>query len=332
MTTTLHRLLDAGAANDCEFRGGLTNHLPMALTALHALGAPDARLEAFAAGYGRRLNKAPKAVAWKAGQPWRERFGRRADFARYRDLFDPWIAHEGSGEVLNQALTYLMPGCGAAAFHGLIRTAYAVRAGHRGEIVDGLAYWSCRWLDLGDALPAGRAADPMTALKPLLQAPPAAGGEPAQGLIFERMQAAAAEPMFGAAVARLKRCDDTLPRLARSAARLYAMSGNFTVLHLVTGAQALRVLRPHLDDVPAAVAAFWRAAVAGAMASGAVAAAAPGLLLPWDELVAAAIASDDEHLIKLVDACRDEQRHHGGEPDWQRAATRAVLQARRAGS
>ena len=35
---------------------------------------------------------------------------------------------------------------------------------------------------------------------------------------------------------------DTLPRLARLAAQLYARSGNFTVLHLVTSAHALRVL------------------------------------------------------------------------------------------
>jgi hypothetical protein len=335
---TLQRLLDEGAAFDCEFRGGLSNHRPMALTALAALGAGDARLEAFAAAYSRRLKKAPRPVAWKSGEPWRGRFGQRAAWPRYRDLFDEWIAHEGSGAVLAQALPFLVEGCGAAAFHGLIRTAYAVRAGHRGELVDGLAYWSCRWLDLGAARPAGRVADPLKLLKELAMAPADARG--GHALIFERMQAAAAGASdaaaaagtpFAAAVTRLRVDEATLERIARAAARLYAASGNFTVLHLVTGAQALRVVTACLEDRQAALAAvgaFWRAAVAGALASGARFESRLPDARPWDELVAAALASDDEHLIKLVDACREEQRVHGGEPDWQRAATRAVLQAR----
>ena len=48
--------------------------------------------------------------------------------------------------------------------------------------------------------------------------------------------------------------------------------------------------------------------------------------LPWPVLVDAALASDDEHLIKLVDSCREEEAAHGG-PDWQRAASRAVRDA-----
>ena len=321
----LQRLLDEGAAHDCEFRGGLSNHRPMALTALAALGAGEARLEAFAAAYARRLNKAPKPVAWKSGEPWRGRFGQRAAWPRYRDLFGQWIAHEGSGAVLAQALPPLFEGAGAAAFHGLIRTAYAVRAAHRGELVDGLAYWSCRWLDLGAARPAGRVADALKLLKALpieLQQD--------HGLIFERMQGAAAGAEFEGAVTRLRVDEGTLERIARAAAQLYALSGNFTVLHLVTGAQALRVLLPFVDgpdETQAALGAFWRAAVAGALASGARFERQPPAPKPWDELVAAALASDDEHLIKIVDACREEQRHHGGADDWQRAATRAVLGA-----
>ena len=39
MTTVLAELLDAGAAHDAEYAGGLSNHLPMALVALKRLGA-----------------------------------------------------------------------------------------------------------------------------------------------------------------------------------------------------------------------------------------------------------------------------------------------------
>jgi hypothetical protein len=51
--------------------------------------------------------------------------------------------------------------------------------------------------------------------------------------------------------------------------------------------------------------------------------AAPVPLLPWQTLVATALASNDDHLIKLVDSCREETQVYGGDA-WQRAASRAV--------
>jgi hypothetical protein len=99
---------------------------------------------------------------------------------------------------------------------------------------------------------------------------------------------------------------------------------------VVTSGQALHDLLGWLapDDVEPAVACYWRAVVAGVAASGidvATLGRAP-TPRPWDELVAAARSSDDDHLIKLVDACREAQRVHGGAPDWQRAASRVVKQ------
>ncbi len=315
---SLQTLLDEGAAHDAEYRGGLSNHRPMALVALRRLGASDERLAAFAQHYSPRLQPAPPAVPWPAGDAWQLLFGERDAWPTYRDLFTQWLQHEGGAAVLSQALPSLMPGCGAAAFHGLIRTAYAVQAGHGPELADALAYWACRWLDLGRATPGGRLADPARLLAALHPAP-------AQGsLIFERMRQVAVDPAFDAAVARLRIDGDTLPRLARAAARLYARSGNFTALHLVTSAQALRVLLPFADELLPALAGYWRAYAAGWLASGAVAGRAPAPL-PWPDLVTAALASDDAHLIKLVDACREEQQAYGGADDWQRAATRVVL-------
>ncbi|MFA6262587.1 MAG: questin oxidase family protein, partial [Bacteroidia bacterium] len=123
---SLLALLDDGARFDAEYRNGLSNHLPMALLALRRLGADGARLEAFAARYAKRLEPAPAAVAWPAGDGWPERLGEREAWPAYRSLFGEWLAHESADTVLQQALPVLAPGCGAAAFHGLIRTAYAV--------------------------------------------------------------------------------------------------------------------------------------------------------------------------------------------------------------
>ena len=326
---TLRALLDDGARFDVEYGGGLSNHLPMTLVALKRLGADDARLAAFASHCARKLRPAPAAMAWPAGDAWASRLGQREAWPAYRGLFSQWLASEGAGDVLRQVLPALLPGCGAAAFHGLIRTAYAVQTAHRQELADGLAYWACRWLDLGPRdgpQRSGRALRPATALKGLAVA------LSGHGLIFVRMQAAAHDPHFAPAVARLQVDERSLERLARHAAALYASSGDFTALHLLTSAHALRVLMPFVDAPLPALRAYWRAFAAGVAASGVGAAGAAGATSgagqapaarDWHDLLPLALASTDEHLIKIVDSCREEERAYGGDA-WRRAATRAL--------
>ena len=316
-------LLEQGAAFDAEYRGGLSDHRPMALLALARLGASAARLADFARRYSVRLQPAPPHAAWPAGEAWASHLGQRQAWPIYRDLFLQWLSHEDAGEVLQQALPRLMQGVGAAAFHGLIRTAYAVQGRRRQELADALAYWACRWLDLGSASAAagtGRSTDAQAVLRQLRASASDAD------LIFQRMQTAAQQARFQTTADRLQVGPDTLAQLATLAAMAYAASGNFTALHLVTSAHAMRLLLPYVDQPQAAVQAYWRAFAAAVCASGLQAGEAPPAR-PWPELLALALASDDEHVIKLVDSCREEQRAYGGALVWQQAATRACLGA-----
>ncbi|MFO1295643.1 MAG: questin oxidase family protein [Rubrivivax sp.] len=170
----LHALLDEAAAWDPEYGGGLSSHLPMALVALARLGAGEARLHEFSARYAayKQLVPARPRGEWPAGDAWRGRLGRRAAWPLYLDLFRQWIAHDGASEALSQLLPGLMPGVGAAAFHGLIRTAAGVRAGHAGEVAQGLAHWAAWYLPLGTMVPLAEAsgrpqADPVRLLRQL---------------------------------------------------------------------------------------------------------------------------------------------------------------------
>lgn len=315
----LTELLTQGAAHAPEYQGGLSNHRPMALLALQRLGADEARLQAFAAVYERRLHSAPPDEPWPAGDAWTGRLGQLQAWPAYRSLFAQWIAHEGVADVLAQVLPALMPGCAAAAFHGPIRVAAALRAGHLGEAADALAYWACRWLSLG-ALPAGRGPerDPEVLLRQLPR------GRSAGHLIVDRMQAAAALRAVPPILSRLAIDGLTLERLARLSAKAYAHSGNFTALHLVTGCHAVRVLLRFVDDDARhdALCAFWQA-WAVAVVAAQLQVLPPVPLLPWPRLVALALASDDEHVIKLVDSCREEEKAWGGS-HWQWAASRAL--------
>lgn len=317
------RLTDARRF-DAEYGASLTNHLPMALTALARLGASDERLAEFAEHYARRLHAAPPDEAWPAGDAWRAYLGQPAAWPVYRSLFRQWMAHEGAADMLQQVLPPLMQGVGAAAFHGPIRAAYALAANHADELADALAYWACRWFPLGEPPPAGSQADPA----PLLAQLDFADALPEAALISQRMAHAAVHPRFAPVADRLHvDARTTLPRLAHLAAERYAAGADFTVLHLVTSAHAMQVLLPWLDedDRRAALAHYARAFLAGWATRPAhdEPALPPLAVLPWPEIEARVIESDDDHAIKLVDSCRELERSCGGAV-WSVAASRAL--------
>lgn len=293
----------------------------MVLAALFRLGAGIDRLKWFHAYYSPRLvvlasqDSDPRVAT---DEDLTKRLGDRDAYSFYRAFFGHRVPSTDASfhDVLSRFIPVLMPGCGAAAFHPMIRLAYAVQVAHRDEVVDSLAYWACRYLRLDSAAP-----------------PPSASTPPR--LIFERMQRAARTKEFTEAITAIKPAADPrteLERLGRDAARLYAHSPNFTVLHLVTSAHALRVLWPHITDHSAALAHYTRAYLAGAMTTDLtlknVHTLQPSVpLVPWSECVAAALASDDDHLIKLVYSCHEEHAAYGG-AEWHQAASRIVLDAR----
>ena len=323
----LRAQLNEATSWDAEYGAGLSSHLPMALTALARLGASDERLAEFTARYAKRLHRAPPLEPWPAGEAWRAPFGQPRAWPAYRSLWREWIAHDGGIDVLGQALPALMQGSGAAAFHGLIRTAYALTANHADELADALAYWCCRWFSCGAADGDGSNADTMAVLKDL----DFAAELPAAPLIAQAMAHAAAHPRFAPAVARWRvDAHITLPRLAMLAAERYAAHAEFTVLHLVTSAHAVLVLLPHLDaDDRRPALRHHAAATAAAWATLPPVHGRPQQqvsALPWSEITARASACDDDHAIKLVDSCRELESALGGAV-WARAASRALAEA-----
>jgi hypothetical protein len=214
-----------------------------------------------------------------------------------------------------------MQGVGAAAFHGAIRCAYALATNHADELADGLAYWACSWFECGAPTGAGTERDPARLVAAL------ALELPGQPLISQAMAVAAADPRLAPVRAKLQVDGSTLARLAYLAAERHAVRGDFTTLHLVTSAHAMSVLLPWLGDDAARGSALahyagaWLAAWA-TLRRGQAAPAAT-VVLRWDEIVARAIESDDEHCIKLVDSCRELEAAFGG-AQWHVVASRAV--------
>ena len=322
---TLHTLLAAQTWLPPEYAQALSNHLPMGLHALQALGASDERLQQFFGRYALHFEAAPATASAVPAGPWTEQLGQIAAYPALRRHFAAALQAEGPDRVLRAALPLLWPGLAAAAFHGPIRVGHAVQAGQADELAAALAYWAARWQAL--PLPAvAAAARPWDEGIAHLQASRQRGQSRAS-LISLRMAEASASDDYQQLAAALAPAPDLAHRVAQWAAVLlpaYAGSRDFTLLHGITGLRAVQTLLPWLADAAPAVDAgvLDRALVAAWLSTRPAQRSMPDPLA-WPALIAAALASPDEHVIKLVHACH-EQAGRWGDLACRQAASAAV--------
>ena len=288
--TTLDRLLRHNRERfDGSYDGGLSNHLSMGLVALARLGADGARLEAFFEAYAPRLDPVARASTTVA---------------------EPEV---------NARLSALAPQVGSGAFHGLIRVAYASMGGDAAELSAALDFFG--------SFPPMRPLDAVGSERDLgvLAASLADSGmAPPPGVnITTRLAEVMARPAFQGVVARLAVDEGSLDRLSRFGAHLWLAAGDFASLHVLTGAHAIRTLGPRWADPiapvrAAAVAGLGCYVLAGCPTLGPV----EGLPVDdWETVRVRALASNDEHLCKLVLSCMDEAASTG-DPIYAAVATR----------
>jgi hypothetical protein len=321
----LHALLDRYQTLAPEYTGGLSNHLPMLLHALHSLGANDNRLRDYAVGYVKRYDGVPAVMPGQALWQWQQHRGNFSRHADFQVTFAASIKRQGAASTLQQVLPDLWPGVAAAAFHGLIRTAHAWQAGHDGELAAGLAYWAARWQPVEAPSPRGDLM-PFAAWSAAL-ASHVGAPRPAGNLISDRIQAVSLTAAFQDLASQLLLTPNSLAQLAAFARDQYTRSGNFTLLHMLTGCRATRVL---LAAAPGSATAAWHGLVpaftAAFLASGvrhSTAVEPTWMQASWADVTARALASDDDHVAKLVHACVEEEAAYA-EPLYLAAARRAT--------
>lgn len=313
--SSLNLLLDRALRFGPEYAGRLSNHLPMALVALDALGASDEQMERGFANSSRRLEPAPPAA--EPCEDWLHLRGQPDAFAAVQSLFNREISAHGASATLRAVLPTLIGGVGGNAFHGLIRTASAISASHDRELAAGLAHWACVHMPLEPPAPPRemgvRDPDLRDWLAELRAA--SAGWKSDAGLIADRMLEYSQTAAFQRYSQRLAVNDNTLRELATIALEHYLRSRSFTVLHLITGTYAMRILSPYFVDPLAAAHHYAIAFAAGVAASGINAEAANLPVTPksWPTLKDAACNADDEHVIKLTYACMEEFEVTGDE-------------------
>jgi hypothetical protein len=325
---TLAQLLDANAGFALDARG-TTDHCPMALAALAQMGASSERLGAFFdrwTGTYSIIETQPDTAL--EGGNWLAQLGNPAAFNSLRRHFRESIEEQGASKMIADVVGHAPFAPATGAFHAIIRTAYGIEAGHGGEIAAGLAAYAATNLPIpyewNGRQPALSVHHGLAILSNRFS-----GTRWPDGSITGRLKAIAANADFREALPAPPEAASLLDDMARNAIGLYWQTADFTVLHMVTGMHAARVL---LAQLPAGLAhpflaSTWAAFCAAYVSAGAPAphpADPPGLEARWPEVLRLAIGSDDDHVIKMAYTCFQEHLRDRGSPYYLAAASRIV--------
>lgn len=293
------------------YKVSLSNHLPMAVSALDRLGASVEEIAVFAEHYVKILEPMPEPAGAVVEATIGEFLGRRAAVASWIAFFRARIATSGAEAMTRLWLDKLMPGIGSVAFHGLLRLSYSVENGGDVERAHALAQWAADNATLGELPAFSSAGLPPEAALALLSG---SKGRYPGGNIVERMQKVRVDPRFPAIVANAGAVELTTPALARAMLAAYRATTSFTVLHGITACHGFRLLTPLMRDEAQGRLYLWQALVCAYISAGGPDAGKPlagDERLSWEKIARLAAVSRDEHDIKFVYTCRSEGDFYG---------------------
>jgi hypothetical protein len=309
------------AAHGPDLTNGFTSHAPMVAEALVALGRADAVLP-WLEQQRPLLTPRPAAAAPIAPAAWRDALGREERTADWMQLFRGELEAAPWRDVAARWTARLAPGFCGAANHGLLRVAHAVRAlsqresaERRAELGDALGLWAASYQTL--PTPERRGEGRLAPLEALAAVPLQPAAERVyRGSIVSALAGLSGFAAFAPVIDWIdvsEAPDAAISALTGAFARGFLANArdpltHIVFVHAVTGAAALRSLVPLLDAAPARalIRYGWQA---GAALQAALGSAPPvrGPLAPpargREALVDAAVASGDDHGIKLTEAC-----------------------------
>lgn len=302
-----------------DLSNGLTSHAPMVAEALSAMDRADAVMPWLEANRDTFLPR-PPAHEPITEDNWRSLLGQHYRYTDWVELFRRELVAAAWRDVLARWAVRLAPGLCGAATHGLIRTGHAVRAlderetpQRLGELADALASWAYAYQELPTADRSGPVYRPAEAITHVPVVP-----EPDRhytGTIVGSLADLDDFPPFAPVIGLLDVSGDpiaTLHEMTEVFARVLAANAHdhlsaIVFVHGVTALAAAGRLLPYLDDdaARAALRYGWQAAC-GLYAAFSVAppsANAAPAAVPFADLADRAVASGDDHAIKLAEAC-----------------------------
>ena len=296
---------------------GFTSHAPMVVEALCQMRREDA-IGKFLDAYLPGLQKAYPSEPAIDRQSLPLALGRERSYERWLSTFRAEISERGVRSVAESWLPRLTPGCVAAAFHGPLMTAHALRGVEVREtaprleaVARGMAYWASTFQRLSGRPTHGSEGTAMTDL--IAVVPPAEG--PRSGAIdaavVERTQDNAA---FIALIARCRKVEaDPIAAMtawgAQALLEYPSVTASIIFTHTVTGPVAFRTLGRWMPETvwEDAMDHLWQAFAAVFTTFTGPSAlsrppSAPTAVADTDEVIQAAIDTGDDHAIKLTEA------------------------------
>jgi hypothetical protein len=313
----LDAALDSIADRGIVLRNGNSNHAPMAMEALCALGRPQA-VRPWLDRYRERMLPRPPADFPIAVSEWRGALGQRERFADWSGFFAAELDAAPWREVLDRWVERLSPGFCAAAAHGVIRVGHAARSlavaetpSRRRELADALAGWAATYQELL-ALPApsGKTLSPVQAFTSLRARPAERRGT---GNITAALASLTADELTADPIDPSDDTGDLLAGLTELFARVYLANAHdirtaIAFIHGVTGLAALGNIARHIGETAlrAALPYAWRTGCALYVCFGSTMPSAREIAAVADDrnaLIDRAIANGDEHVVKFTEAC-----------------------------
>lgn len=322
-----------------DLRNGLTNHAPMAVEALAAMGRADAVMP-WLEKYRRGMRPRPIAREKIGHNNWRDALGSERRVADWNAFFAEELANAPWREVLAQWATRLAPAICASATHGVIRVGHAARSlgeaetpARIRELADGLGYWAAAYQVLPTRFDTSRAMPAWDAIAAVPLVPDAQ--RKFSGTITSSLVALDDFPDFAPVIGLLDVTPDparVISDLTETFARVYLANARDTLgvivfVHSVTSATALRSLLPYLPEAAArqATSYAWQAACGlyAAFGKSTPADQVEPVRESADTLIDMAVANGDEHAIKFTETALREYELNPA-PAYLAAARHAI--------
>ena len=329
---TLAALLKRNREHERAAGPGTNNHVPMVLIGLYRLSGSPAQMNRYVEGFDLAPAAEPVEDAKTDinAENWKNCLG-RGEFSRYVAFFESWTKQASIKAVLEESISVLMKGVSSAAYHALLRLAYALDYASREEVVFSLAYWAASFYPGPELDLNSRAVDPDALFADIVTSSPALKIKPT-GSIDGRIR----QVYHSKGIANLWKPiripnENPLENMSALILETFVQTQHFTLLHALTSCQALTSLLPYLTDPEKSLSHYWHSVCAAyvtvyrssfevgkdTVVSG---------VWEWKELFVRAAASEQdlEHTIKVAYACWLEFQRYKRE-QYRAVAAREIM-------
>lgn len=255
-----------------EYGNGLTNHLPMALEALHSMQASNQQLERFYNHSIAKLELIDNTSSTASLKDWQavcSLKGQYSHFTELRQYFSDQIGNNPQHPAIANYVQKLAPAISCAAFHPIIRLAHALQANNAEEVASALAYWVYAYTEL--AWPDNSSYSDCSlkvTVEQLLTEHSWPEGRLGNGLVTDDMKNVSLQPNFDHLTFRPKVHRVQFSEMESSILSLYLATNDFTVLHGVTGTYAVRVVMEQCSYNEDLVLYLWQGLVCAYLSKG----------------------------------------------------------------